>query len=82
VKQVVESLPFSGSLMVEGGASVICSFLESGLVDHLIVTVAPVLIGDDGISVTAGSANTSTRRMQHAHTEQFGRDSVVACRFT
>lgn len=32
-------------LMVEGGAMVIAAFLQSELVDRLIVTVAPVLLG-------------------------------------
>lgn len=36
--------------MVEGGASVITSFLDSGLVDLIIITIAPVFIGD-GIGV-------------------------------
>lgn len=44
---------FGRSLMVEGGASVISSFLSTpGLVDLVIVTVAPVLVGDDGVSAT------------------------------
>ncbi|HEX8137911.1 MAG TPA: GTP cyclohydrolase II [Pyrinomonadaceae bacterium] len=33
------------SLMVEGGARIITSFLSARLVDHLILTVAPKLIG-------------------------------------
>jgi 3,4-dihydroxy 2-butanone 4-phosphate synthase/GTP cyclohydrolase II len=33
------------SLMVEGGASVITSFLSQGLVDIVILTIAPVLVG-------------------------------------
>ncbi len=33
------------SVMVEGGAQVITSFLSSRLVDQLIVTIAPVLVG-------------------------------------
>lgn len=52
------------SVMVEGGAKVITSFLKQGLVDRLIVSVAPKLlgrgtegIGDLGIrSVTEGLA--------------------------
>jgi 3,4-dihydroxy 2-butanone 4-phosphate synthase/GTP cyclohydrolase II len=32
-------------LMVEGGAQIITSFLASRLVDHLVVTIAPVLVG-------------------------------------
>ncbi|KAF8976998.1 2,5-diamino-6-(ribosylamino)-4(3H)-pyrimidinone 5'-phosphate reductase [Entomortierella lignicola] len=37
------------SLMVEGGAGVISSFLKSGLVDSFLLTIAPVYIGKDGI---------------------------------
>lgn len=33
------------SLMVEGGASVISSFLAARRVDHLVLTVAPMLVG-------------------------------------
>lgn len=32
--------------MVEGGASVISAFLASNLVDLVIITIAPVLVGD------------------------------------
>lgn len=43
--------PFGNSLMIEGGASVIASALASpGLVDLVIVTVAPVFVGE-GINV-------------------------------
>ena len=33
------------SLMVEGGAQIITSFLSERLVDHLILTIAPTLVG-------------------------------------
>jgi 3,4-dihydroxy 2-butanone 4-phosphate synthase/GTP cyclohydrolase II len=33
------------SLMVEGGARVITSFLEAGLVDYTVLTVAPLFLG-------------------------------------
>ncbi|KAF8560125.1 bacterial bifunctional deaminase-reductase [Imleria badia] len=52
------------SVMVEGGASVINTFInqasqshgsgESPVVDTLIVTVAPTIVGDDGVGYTAG----------------------------
>lgn len=32
--------------MVEGGAKIISSFLRSGLVNSLVITVAPKFIGD------------------------------------
>jgi diaminohydroxyphosphoribosylaminopyrimidine deaminase/5-amino-6-(5-phosphoribosylamino)uracil reductase len=38
------------SLMVEGGGTVHRSFLRSGCADRLIVTIAPKLIGADGIA--------------------------------
>lgn len=52
--------------MVEGGASVIGTFMnqasqprhpgESPVVDTLIVTVAPTLVGDDGLGYTMGTS--------------------------
>jgi riboflavin biosynthesis pyrimidine reductase len=36
----------TASLLVEGGARVITSMLAAGLVDRLIVGVAPVIIGE------------------------------------
>lgn len=40
-------------LMIEGGAQVISSFLNTpkNTVDLLIVTVAPVLLGSDGVEI-------------------------------
>lgn len=38
------------SLMVEGGQQIISSFLrEPSLIDTIIITVAPVLVGKDGV---------------------------------
>ncbi|KAF9946718.1 2,5-diamino-6-(ribosylamino)-4(3H)-pyrimidinone 5'-phosphate reductase [Mortierella alpina] len=38
------------SLMVEGGAGVISSFLKSGLVQSFLLTIAPVYVGEHGVS--------------------------------
>ncbi|KAF9101857.1 2,5-diamino-6-(ribosylamino)-4(3H)-pyrimidinone 5'-phosphate reductase [Mortierella sp. GBA35] len=38
------------SVMVEGGSSVISSFLKSGLVDSFLLTIAPVYVGKDSVS--------------------------------
>ncbi|KAG9321765.1 hypothetical protein KVV02_005684 [Mortierella alpina] len=38
------------SLMVEGGAGVISSFLRSGLVQSFLLTIAPVYVGEHGVS--------------------------------
>ncbi|GAA5974053.1 hypothetical protein JCM11641_008236 [Rhodosporidiobolus odoratus] len=69
---------FGRSLMVEGGASVITSFLASGLVDLFIVTVAPVLVGDQGISVTQPGVDLP--ELEHGKTQVFGRDTIFVCR--
>ena len=47
------------TLMVEGGASIISSFLNSGRVDSLIVTVAPTLVGEDGVAANGAGNNVS-----------------------
>lgn len=47
--------------MVEGGASVISSFLKSGLVDSFLLTVAPVYVGRNGISAVQDAEVTVGR---------------------
>jgi len=76
-------------LMVEGGATVISGLLDSPFVDTLIVTVAPKLIGPQGISHNAtlplaGPSATSERGASETFnlvtSRQFGRDVVFAWR--
>ncbi|BGP36938.1 2,5-diamino-6-(ribosylamino)-4(3H)-pyrimidinone 5'-phosphate reductase [Rhodotorula kratochvilovae] len=69
------------SLMVEGGAGVIASSLAApppGVVDLLVVTVAPVLVGPEGVSAAREGVKLS--QLEHIKTEVFGRDTVFACR--
>lgn len=40
------------SLMVEGGAAIIASFFSACVVDTLIITTAPTLVGDNGLGYT------------------------------
>lgn len=47
------------SLMVEGGAKIISSFLQSGLVNSAVITVAPKLIGSDGVGYDVGHESVS-----------------------
>lgn len=57
-------IPFGNSLMIEGGASVISSSLASpGLVDLVVITVAPVLVGE-GISMIGDGVRRFFRRFQ------------------
>lgn len=73
------------SLMVEGGRGVISSFFAARdaqgrpVVDRLIVTVAPTLVGPDGVGVALETA-TTILRLEHLSSQLMGRDTVVACR--
>jgi 2,5-diamino-6-(ribosylamino)-4(3H)-pyrimidinone 5'-phosphate reductase len=66
--------------MVEGGARVIQSFLSSGhLVDALIVTTAPVLVGSDGVGYSNGATGSGSI---YIDTRLLGRDTVVGLKIT
>lgn len=41
------------SVMIEGGASVISDVLSQNLADVVIITIAPVFIGRDGVGIAA-----------------------------
>jgi GTP cyclohydrolase II len=65
-------------LMVEGGAQVITSFLSSRLVDQVIITIAPVLVG--GLRVLDSSPLTPERplpRLAQVSFHQLGEDLVI-----
>jgi len=62
------------ALMVEGGAKVIQTFLGgAGMVDTVIITVAPVIVGRDGV----GYGSMVVSNGEYIRTAQIGRDSVV-----
>jgi len=48
---------------VEGGASVITSFLTKRLVDHLVLTLAPVVVG--GLPAVDRSGQCDPRHLPH-----------------
>ncbi|KZT62648.1 bacterial bifunctional deaminase-reductase, partial [Calocera cornea HHB12733] len=68
------------SLMVEGGQRVLSSFLAQGLLDLLVVTVAPVMVGPDGVGFVreTGPARGRVPRLSGVRTQVFGRDAVMA----
>jgi len=83
------------SLMVEGGASIIGSFLAEAtpshrmqsdmhrsVVDTVIVTVAPTFVGDDGVGYGAGLSKEHIPKLQHIRTEVIGQDTVIAARLS
>lgn len=64
------------SLMVEGGAQIIDAFARSGLVDRLVVTVAPVVVGPAGIGYTLDPQ--SLARLSFQASEGVGIDHVIS----
>lgn len=67
------------SLMVEGGASVIASFLDSGLCDAVIVTVTPALFGQ-GLALSSGDGSErgfNLATLRNPTWVQLGDDVVV-----
>ena len=64
------------TLMVEGGAQIIDSFARSGLVDRLVVTVAPVVVGPQGIGYTLDPS--SLAKLSFQASEGIGIDHVIS----
>lgn len=64
------------TLMVEGGAQIIDTFARSGLVDRLIVTVAPVVVGPLGVGYTLDPA--SLAKLSFQASEGIGIDHVIS----
>lgn len=61
------------SVMVEGGAQIINSFLRAKVAHSLVITVAPTLVGKEGVSYDA----EATKKFEYLSTEKEGRDTVV-----
>jgi 3,4-dihydroxy 2-butanone 4-phosphate synthase/GTP cyclohydrolase II len=65
------------SLIVEGGAEVITSFLEAHLVDQVVVTIAPMLVG--GLNaVDSPQGGMLLPRLQDLRYRQLGNDLVLS----
>ena len=65
------------SLMVEGGARVIASFLRRRLVDQVVVTVSPVWVGGLPVSETSLDREGCFPQWIHPEMKKFGRDWVI-----
>jgi riboflavin biosynthesis pyrimidine reductase len=66
------------SLMVEGGATVISAFLRARLVDALVMTVAPVLLGGyKAMNDLVTSAPDELLHIDPLFTERLGNDLIV-----
>ena len=67
------------TLMVEGGPTVISSFLREGLADYAKVFISPRILGEGrGIDIGAGYASVSEAlRLRDTRTLQLGQDILV-----
>lgn len=69
------------SLMVEGGAQVITSFLSQSLADFAVITLAPVLIGGWNVIVPPGLAELARGkgypRLCEKGIDRFGEDFLI-----
>ena len=64
------------SLMVEGGAQIIGSFLDSRLVDQIVLTIAPLMVG--GLRVMEGfPPRKGFPRLRHLTYQRLGEDLVL-----
>jgi len=63
------------SVMIEGGAGVISSVLSEGIVDDVVVTLAPVFVG--GLSVVGPRALTAPSRLRQTTVSVLGDDVVI-----
>jgi len=66
------------SLMVEGGASVINAFLKAGLVDAIVLTVAPRLVGGyKAVSELCNSDATGFPEISPLYTQQLDNELIM-----
>jgi GTP cyclohydrolase II len=65
------------SLMVEGGARVITSFLTQGLVDRIVLTIAPLFLGGLSTVEPYMGLRQSLPRLHHIDYQRLGDDLIV-----
>lgn len=64
------------TLMVEGGASIITSFLAARLVDRLVITVAPLLVG--GLNAVGNLNGHGLPQLNNPQSQWLGKDIVLS----
>ena len=62
-------------VMVEGGAEIIQTFLASGLVDQVAITVAPIFVGD--LRAYGRSPEVAFPRLDTPSVAQLGQDTLI-----
>ena len=65
-------------LMVEGGARIITSFLREQLVNLLVLTVSPILVGGlHAVDKLEQSDRAGFPRLHHPYHQQLGEDLIL-----
>ena len=69
------------SVMVEGGAEINASALQEGVVDKLLLFLAPILIGGKSTPTAVGGDGIETlrqaTRLRHVRLDRFGEDILI-----
>ncbi|KAF8078983.1 dihydrofolate reductase-like domain-containing protein [Lyophyllum atratum] len=85
IEAILHALRHRGvrTLMVEGGARIIASFFAEApsgrsVIDSLIVTVAPTLVGTEGVGYGAQLHFETGPNLEHFRTAVVGMDAVIA----
>jgi len=66
------------SLMVEGGAAIITAFLRAGLVDAVVLTVAPLLVGGyNAVERLCATSQGTFPRISPLFSQQLGDELIV-----
>jgi 2,5-diamino-6-(ribosylamino)-4(3H)-pyrimidinone 5'-phosphate reductase len=68
------------SIMIEGGASVINDVLAQRLADVVIITIAPVFLGHDGVGIGPKLHDNQPQWLKDTQTMFVGQDIVIAGR--
>ena len=68
------------SLMVEGGARVITSFIKRKLADLFVVTVAPKLVGGLSVIDTGSFQSNAFLHLEDVHYQKLGKDLIIWAR--
>jgi diaminohydroxyphosphoribosylaminopyrimidine deaminase/5-amino-6-(5-phosphoribosylamino)uracil reductase len=72
------------SVLVEGGSRVHGSFLQANLVDQILLFVAPVFLGDQGVGLASFSGRKKTdmlSQLKIMSTRRYGEDVLIDGRF-
>jgi diaminohydroxyphosphoribosylaminopyrimidine deaminase / 5-amino-6-(5-phosphoribosylamino)uracil reductase len=72
------------SLLVEGGSRVHGSFLEAGMVDQLLLFVAPKFLGDQGVPLAtfpSGKTRKGFPEFKIIKNRRYGEDVLIEGRF-